>query len=316
MRATETPLIGAHFSFRSKLSYFARVTAYAEVDRLTESAFRAPLHLTVPANWTRSWFSSIETQRNRGGEVPSGEVQTSQINSSPQNVVTLSEEDRMFKSTCHRFGAISLLSLAISASAAVPGAVDRGPVDPETPISITIALSLPNLSEAERLQQAIYTPGDPQFHHFLTAEEFVARFAPSSADIAKIAAALARYGLTAEKTTATTLKVTGLPAQFERAFAVNLHRFDVDIATTALRLQLSRSRSAVRSFPRKLARRSRPSWGLIAVPPRIRIFAGFPRSLPAYCRPSPTPALATRSALSPSWISPTITTSILCINAA
>jgi len=139
----------------------------------------------------------------------------------------------MIKSTCHHFRAICLLSLAISARAAVPGAVDRGPVDPETPMSITIALSLPNLSEAERLQQAIYTPGDPQFHHFLTAEEFVARFAPSSADIAKITAAVAPYGLTAEKTTATTLKVTGLPAQFERAFSVNLHRFDVDAHDSA-----------------------------------------------------------------------------------
>jgi kumamolisin len=139
----------------------------------------------------------------------------------------------MFKSKSHHFGAISLLSLAISASAAVPGAVDRGPIDPGTPISITIALSLPNLSEAEKLQQAIYTPGDAQFHHFLTAEEFVARFAPSSADIARITGALVRYGLTAEKTTATTLKVTGMPAQFERAFSVSLHRFDVNAHDSA-----------------------------------------------------------------------------------
>src|ERR1700691_4729574 len=123
---------------------------------------------------------------------------------------------------------VSVVSFGAIAASGQTAAVDRGQVDPETPISITIALSLPNLGDAERLQQAIYTPGDPQFHHFLTAEEFVARFAPSSAEIAKITTALARYGLTAEKTTATTLKVTGLPAQFERAFSINLHRFDVD----------------------------------------------------------------------------------------
>jgi kumamolisin len=136
----------------------------------------------------------------------------------------------MFKSRCFWIEAVALLALAASANAAVPGAIDRGPLDalePGTPISITIALSLPHRSEAEQLQQAIYTPGTPQFHHFLTASEFATRFAPSKADIASIAAVLAQYGLTTEKTTATTLKVTGLPAQLEQAFSVSLHRFEV-----------------------------------------------------------------------------------------
>jgi kumamolisin len=42
-----------------------------------------------------------------------------------------------------------------------------------------------------------------------------------------VSAALAKYGLAAEKTTATTLKVTGLPANMERAFSVVLHSFEV-----------------------------------------------------------------------------------------
>ncbi len=136
----------------------------------------------------------------------------------------------MFNPFRHCFGPIALFCLIGSANAGVPGAIDRGPLDtldPATPISITIALSLPNLAEAERLQQAIYTPGNPEFHHFLSAPEFVARFAPADADIAKITAALAKYGLSAEKTTATTLKVTGSPVALERAFSVSLHRFEV-----------------------------------------------------------------------------------------
>ena len=120
--------------------------------------------------------------------------------------------------------------LALSAYAAAPGAVDRGPLDAReaaTPMSITVALALPKAAEAEALQRAMYTPGDPQFHKFLTSAEFAQRFAPTDADIAKVASALAKYNLKVEKTTATTLKVSGLPADFERTFSVSLHSFAV-----------------------------------------------------------------------------------------
>jgi kumamolisin len=126
---------------------------------------------------------------------------------------------------------ISILCLLVaSANAATPNAIDRGPLDARaatTPISITIALRLPNLEEAETLQEALYRQGDPQYHKFLTAEQFVARFGPTDADAAKVVAALAKYGLKAERTTATTLKVTGLPSAFERTFQVSLHSFEV-----------------------------------------------------------------------------------------
>jgi kumamolisin len=115
-------------------------------------------------------------------------------------------------------------------SASTPKAVDRGALavlSKATPISVTIALRLPALGDAETLLKAINTPGDARFHQFLTADEFVARFAPSSAEVASVIAGMAKYGLTAEPTSATTLKVTGLPANLERAFGVTLHSYDV-----------------------------------------------------------------------------------------
>lgn len=129
-----------------------------------------------------------------------------------------------------RFTGCVALCLGVSAYAAVPAAIDRGALDARevaTPLSITVALALPNLADAEKLNQAIYTRGDPQFHQFLTAGEFAARFAPASADVARVIAAFGKYNLKAEKTTATTLKVSGLPSDFERAFSVSLHSFEV-----------------------------------------------------------------------------------------
>jgi kumamolisin len=115
-------------------------------------------------------------------------------------------------------------------TAATPEPVDRGALEEQsgtTPMSVTLALRLPDLDSAEALLKALNTPGDPQFHQFLSAGQFVARFAPSSADVAKVVAGLAKYGLAAKRTGATTLKVTGLPADMERAFAVSLHSYEV-----------------------------------------------------------------------------------------
>ena len=115
-------------------------------------------------------------------------------------------------------------------NAATPKAIDVGEfttLSGTTPISVTLALSLTDLNAAEILLKSLNTPGDPQFHQFLTADQFVARFAPANADVAKVIAALAKYGLAAQQTTATTLKVTGLPADMERAFSVSLHSYEV-----------------------------------------------------------------------------------------
>jgi kumamolisin len=111
-----------------------------------------------------------------------------------------------------------------------PEAIDRGALTAEssaTPLSITIALRLRDANEAENLLTALHTPGDPQFHQFLTAQQFAARFAPADTDVAKVTAALSKYGLTVQRTTGTTLTATGLPSDMEHAFSVSLHSYEV-----------------------------------------------------------------------------------------
>lgn len=115
-------------------------------------------------------------------------------------------------------------------SKATPQAVDLGAMTAQrdkSPMSVTVALSLRNLSEAEDLVRSLSTPGAAQYHQFLTSDQFVARFGPTNADVAKVVAGLAKYGLTAQRTTATTLTVTGMPADMERAFGVTLHSYQV-----------------------------------------------------------------------------------------
>jgi len=115
-------------------------------------------------------------------------------------------------------------------SRSTPHAIDRGRLSAQPdvkPITVTVALSLRNVDEAETLVTAMHTEGTPQYRQFLTADQFAARFAPTRAQVARVIAGLARYGLSAIQTTATTLAVTGMPAAMERAFTVNLHRYEV-----------------------------------------------------------------------------------------
>ena len=102
-----------------------------------------------------------------------------------------------------------------------PQSVDRGATTAQSKteaMSVTVVLSLRDVNGAENLLRSVSTPGDPQYHKFLTADEFAARFAPTNADVAKAAAGLAKYGLSVERSTATTLTVTGAPAAIEKAF--------------------------------------------------------------------------------------------------
>jgi subtilase family serine protease len=131
--------------------------------------------------------------------------------------------------------ALAIGTPVISAQAGVPvpnmttpKAIDAGSLAPsQAAMTVTIAMKLHDAAGAHALLQTLYTPGDPGFQKFITPAEFQARFAPTDAEVAKVAASLTRFGLTVARATSTTLSVTGSPAQFEQAFQTKLHRFHV-----------------------------------------------------------------------------------------
>ncbi len=114
-------------------------------------------------------------------------------------------------------------------SATTPKPLDLGALEATSsgPITVTIAMKLHDPDGALALLQALYDPKSASFHNFLSADEFRARFAPSAADVATVTASFAKFGLSVERASSTTLRVTGTPAQLEAAFATNLHRFSV-----------------------------------------------------------------------------------------
>ncbi|MDG2538278.1 protease pro-enzyme activation domain-containing protein [Dyella jiangningensis] len=70
------------------------------------------------------------------------------------------------------------------------------PLEASKPMHVEVSLNLRNVDELEAFLHAVNDPASSQYHHFLTPEQFKARYAPTDADAAKVAAHLRQSGFT------------------------------------------------------------------------------------------------------------------------
>jgi kumamolisin len=94
-------------------------------------------------------------------------------------------------------------------------------------VTVTVALKLRNADQMEQLIESVYTRGSPQYRQFLTTEQFKSLFGPAPETIAAVTKEFQAQGLEVSQTATTQLHVTGTAAQIEKAFAVQLHSFEV-----------------------------------------------------------------------------------------
>jgi pseudomonalisin len=99
-----------------------------------------------------------------------------------------------------------------------------GATSANTPLHIGIALHPRNAAAMGRAMLAIYTPGSSSYHHYLTADQWRARYAPSTADVAAVENYLRAQGFTGITASGNRLLVSasGTAAKAERAFSTNL----------------------------------------------------------------------------------------------
>jgi len=114
-------------------------------------------------------------------------------------------------------------------SSTAPAALDLGTTKGTVaaPVSVTVALKLSNAEELAALIEATYTQGSPQYHHFLTPQQFRERFAPGAATLAQVTQHFEAAGLSVTRTATAQLRVSGSAAAIERAFGVELHEYAV-----------------------------------------------------------------------------------------
>ncbi|MEO8597808.1 MAG: protease pro-enzyme activation domain-containing protein [Candidatus Solibacter sp.] len=110
---------------------------------------------------------------------------------------------------------------------------DTGRLDPATEISqvtLTFAPSPGQQAELDQLLERQQDPASPDYHRWLTPEEYGARFGLSESDVAAVEAWLQAQGLAVSglARSRTWVSVSGSAAQVEQAFRTELHHYTVN----------------------------------------------------------------------------------------
>jgi subtilase family serine protease len=92
------------------------------------------------------------------------------------------------------------------------------------PMRLVLVLPLRNQSELDTFLSELYDPSSPSYRHFLTVEEFTAKFGPTQDDYDAIVNFAQRNGLTVVATSRNRLNldVTGSVPAIEKAFHINM----------------------------------------------------------------------------------------------
>jgi subtilase family serine protease len=112
----------------------------------------------------------------------------------------------------------------------VPAAVSRlhlqplGRLSATNRLNLAIGLSLRNQQAINNLLQQIYDPASPNYHHYLTPEQFTEQFGPTKEDYEAVAAFMESKGLKVayRHPNRVVLAVNGSVADIEKAFHVGM----------------------------------------------------------------------------------------------
>jgi kumamolisin len=123
--------------------------------------------------------------------------------------------------------AVGLLGTAAAAPNHSLTAEDAGPTASSTLITTSIYLNVTNLQGLENYVAATTTPGSPTYHRFLTLDQFVDRFAPSTRSIQQLVRYLQSFGITIDKIYPDNLDitVTGTADELNAALATQLRDY-------------------------------------------------------------------------------------------
>jgi subtilase family serine protease len=110
---------------------------------------------------------------------------------------------------------------------------DQGAVDPQFKLSYVTLLTSPSASQQRALDKLLadqQDPASPNYHKWLTPEQYGERFGLSQNDLNKITAWLKAQGITVLSVAPgrNSIIVSGTAAQFEGAFQTEIHRYNVD----------------------------------------------------------------------------------------
>jgi uncharacterized repeat protein (TIGR01451 family) len=169
----------------------------------------------------------------------------------------------------------------------IPAAISRltplGRENGSEHLRLAIGLPLRNEDELTNLLQQIYDPSSPNFHHYLTPEEFTARFGPTEADYQAVIRYANQNGFTVTAThpNRVVVDVEASVADVERSFHLTMRTFQhpreartfhapdteptLDLAVPILHISgldnYSLPHPKLRPRPSELTTKATPRWG-------------------------------------------------------
>jgi subtilase family serine protease len=124
--------------------------------------------------------------------------------------------------------AVLFAGAAAAAQTAQP-AVDMGLAKASQPANVTLILKLRHEDQLENLIHQTVTPGNPNYHRFLTTRQFADRFGATDSQIASVQDYLKKQGLRGEvMDNKMAIRVQGTLAQFGQAFGTSIHTYKAD----------------------------------------------------------------------------------------
>lgn len=105
--------------------------------------------------------------------------------------------------------------------------------DPDSVMTVVVGLKLHNEAEFADLLDRLYDSNSPDFHRWITPEDFLSKFSPSQSDVDTVRQHLESHGLTIERISDNRVLVqaTGRVSQIEEAFAININVYKLRAET-------------------------------------------------------------------------------------
>ena len=143
-------------------------------------------------------------------------------------------------------------------------------------ITAQIIMPLSNQAALDSLLQSLYDPSSPNFHHFLTADQFAQQFSASGVDTGFVQEFLRQHGIyvTGQSPNGTVLYVSGPASAFENTFGLQINSYQKSDGTPFF------APNADPTIPASLAGKILAVGGLDNLPKYQGHFQGLASALP------------------------------------
>ena len=123
---------------------------------------------------------------------------------------------------------------ALQAPTPPRGSTDEGAASATTPVSVQVVLAPTDPAGLNALVASLYNPAAPNYHHWLTPQQFAARFAPDPATVAETEAWLGARGLRATRTSTFAITAGAPVSGVDQALGTSYHTYRTAAGATGL----------------------------------------------------------------------------------